>query len=123
MQHAEAARILKSIVIGRDPATGKDLTPDSVLQQVPVLQALNIAHDAIGTCLAREKRRAMLPSRVGAAWANTEDAELTQQFKSGASLEMLAEAHQRTLRAVQGRLERLGLVPADENAKFTRFPP
>ena len=122
MQHYEAARILKSIVNGRDPVTGADLPPDTVLQHVPVFRALTIACDAIETCVARERRRAMLPSRVGVQWTDAEDDELTRGFKSGATIESLAESHQRTLRAVPARLERLELVPIDENAKFTRFP-
>jgi hypothetical protein len=122
VQHSEAARILKSIVNGRDPVTGKDLPPDTVLQQVPVFRALIIAGDAIDTYIAREKRRATLPVRVGVPWTGAEDDELTREFKSGSSMESLAETHQRTLRAVQARLERLSLIPVEENAKFTRFP-
>jgi hypothetical protein len=71
--------------------------------------------------LAREKRRAMLPERVGAEWTVAEDEKkLVMAFKAGSS-ELLAQTRQRTVRAVQARVERLQLVAVAENLKFMRF--
>jgi hypothetical protein len=74
MQHYEAARILKSLADGRDPASGKDLPAETVLHQPQVIRALLIAQESIDTCIAREKRRAMLPERVGIRWTAEEPA-------------------------------------------------
>jgi len=121
MQHFEAVRILKSLVDGRDPASGKDLPSDTVIHQPQVIRALLVAQDSIDSVIARDKRRALLPERVGVQWTDAEDERLTLAFKSGASIESLAETLQRTPRAVQLRLERLQLIRTDENASFKRF--
>jgi hypothetical protein len=122
MHHNEAANILKSLVEGRDPSSGKELSADSVLQRASVIRALLVGHTAIETVLAREKRRAQLPERVGDTWSPEEDDRLRSGFQAGESIEALASSHERTPNAIQARLERLNLVPPDPNAKFLRFP-
>jgi hypothetical protein len=122
MHHNEAANILKSLIEGHDPSSGKELSADSVLQSASVLRALLVGHTAIETVLAREKRRAQLPVRVGDTWGPEEDDRLRTAFQAGESIEALASTHERTANAIQARLERLNLVPPDPNAKFLRFP-
>jgi hypothetical protein len=122
MHHNEAANILKSLVEGRDPSSGKELSADSVLQRASVIRALLVGHTAIETVLAREKRRAQLPERVGDTWSPEEDDRLRSGFQAGESIEALASSHERTPNAIQARLERLNLVPPDPNPKFARFP-
>jgi hypothetical protein len=122
MHHNEAANILKSLVEGRDPSSGKELSADSVLQRANVIRALLVGHTAIETVLAREKRRAQLPERVGDTWSPEEDDRLRTAFQAGESIEALASSHERTPNAIQARLERLNLVPPDPNAKLFRFP-
>jgi len=117
-QHSEAGHILKSLVDGRDPESGKDLPPETVLQRAQVIRALLIARDSIETCVAREKRRAMLPVRVGIQWTDEEDEKLRLAFREGANIEFLAGVHQRTPRAIQARLEKLQLIPIDENVSL-----
>jgi hypothetical protein len=122
MEHYEAGRILRSLADGRDPTSGKDLPDETVLHQPQVIRALLIAQRSIDSCIAREKRRAVLPERVGIQWTDVEDEKLTAAFKAGATIESLAEIHKRTPRAVQARLERLQLIAVNENASFWRFP-
>jgi hypothetical protein len=122
MSPEDAAVILKSLVDGRDPTSGKELPPNTVYQRANVIRALLVGCSAIETCLAREKRRAQLPVRVGSTWSTEEDERLRAGFQAGQNIEALASEHQRTPNAIQARLERLNLVPLDERAKFLRFP-
>ena len=52
-----------------------------------------------------------MASRHGRAWSPGEDEKLDMAFRSGVSLDELAQRHERGVRAIGARLERLGLVP------------
>jgi hypothetical protein len=59
-------------------------------------------------------RRAQLPDNVGRAWTTEEEGRLVSAFKKGDSPVAIAHEHGRTLRAIEARLEKLGLITADE---------
>lgn len=94
MQAFEAARILKSLVDGRDPASGNELPTETVLHQPQVIRALLIAQNSIDSCLARKKRRALLPERVGIQWTPAEDEKLTLALAASAAAQ-LGHSHNR----------------------------
>jgi len=122
MKYAEATRILKALVDGRDPTSDKPLPADSVLQNVSVVRALLLGHEALQSNADRQKRREALPPRVGTTWTHEEDQKLVAAWKKTRDLEALASSHGRTVKAIESRLERLGLITAAQRTTFA-FPP
>jgi len=68
----------------------------------------------IPTEAMRTQRRAQLPDNVGRAWTTEEEGDLVSAFKSGDSPTTIARQHGRTLRAIEARLEKLGLITAEQ---------
>jgi hypothetical protein len=125
MQEQRARKILQALVQGVDPTTGADLEAGTVLQRADVLRALLAGVAALEQISARAQRRAQLPENVGLPWSDDEERTLVSEFQSGDSLSDIAAKHGRTLRAIEARLERLGLLTADQrttNNSFTGSP-
>src|SRR5690348_10421785 len=114
MQQARARQILQSLIQGMDPVTGEELPHETVLQHAEVLRALLAGLSALEQTAARAHRRAQLPDNVGQTWTTEEESRLVAAFKSGHSPVALARQHGRTLRAIEARLEKLGLITAEE---------
>ena len=125
MQEHRARKILQALVEGVDPATGEELAAGSVLQQADVLRALLAGVAALEQVATRAQRRAQLPENVGVQWTEQEEQTLVSAFRSGDALPEIAARHGRTLRAIEARLERLGLLAPEErvtNNSFTGSP-
>ncbi len=125
MQEQRARKILQALVEGVDPATGVELEAGTVLQRADVLRALLAGVNALEQVSARAQRRAQLPDNVGRPWSPDEERALVNAFQAGDSLLEVATKHGRTLRAIEARLERLGLLTADQrttNNGFTGSP-
>jgi len=125
MQEQRARKILQALVQGVDPTTGAELEAGTVLQRADVLRALLAGVAALEQNSARAHRRAQLPENVGLPWSDDEERTLVSEFQSGDSLSEIAAKHGRTLRAIEARLERLGLITADQrttNNSFTGSP-
>jgi hypothetical protein len=105
---------LQSLIQGIDPVTGKELPHETVLQHADVLRALLAGLSALEQTTARAQRRAQLPGNVGQAWTTEEESRLVAAFKKGDSPVTIARQHGRTLRAIEARLEKLGLITAEE---------
>src|SRR5690348_11462784 len=114
MQQARARQILQSLIQGMDPVTGEELPHETVLQHADVLRALLAGLSALEQTAARALRRAQLPDNVGRAWTTEEEGRLVAAFKKGESAVALAHEHGRTLRAIEARLEKLGLITAEQ---------
>jgi hypothetical protein len=114
MKESRARQILQALVQGVDPLTGEELAPGSVLQHADVLRALLAGVGALEQMAARAQRRAQLPSNVGRPWTSEEELALTAEFQRGETIAAIAELHGRTLRAIEARLERLGLITAQQ---------
>lgn len=114
MHNTETKSILKSLIEGRDPGSGDQLPPECVVHRPAVLRALLAGFDALDQTSARAQRRAQLPGNVGNAWTTEEESRLASAFKSGESPADLARKHERTLRAIEARLEKLGLITAEQ---------
>ena len=123
MQEYRAREILQSLVQGIDPFNGEDLPSGTVLQQADVLRALLAGVAALEQLAARASRRAQLPQNIGRAWSADEQSMLIDAFQSGEPVGEIAEKHGRTLRAIEARLEKLGLITADERTTQDRFGP
>jgi hypothetical protein len=125
MQEQRARKILQALVEGINPATGAELPAETILQQAEVLRALLAGVSALEQVSARAQRRAQLPDNVGRTWTPEEERTLVAAFQAGESLGDIATKHGRTLRAIEARLERLGLLAAEQrvtNNSFTGSP-
>jgi hypothetical protein len=114
MQQTRARQILQSLIQGIDPVTAEELPRETVLQHADVLRALLAGLSALEQTAARALRRAQLPDNVGRAWTTEEEGMLVASFKKGESPVAIAREHGRTLRAIEARLEKLGLITAEE---------
>ena len=125
MQEQRARKILQALVEGVDPTTGAELEAGTVLQRAEVLRALLAGVTALEQVSARAQRRAQLPDNVGRTWSADEERALVMEFQAGDALPDIAIKHGRTLRAIEARLERLGLLTAEQrttNNSFTGSP-
>jgi len=123
MQAQRAQQILQSLVQGTDPFTGHELPAGTVLQQADVLRALLAGAAALEQLAARAARRAQLPRNIGRAWTEEEQSALLDAFHAGEPLADIAQRHGRTLRGIEARLEKLGLLKAEQRATRDRFGP
>jgi hypothetical protein len=123
MQELRARQILQSLVQGLDPFSGHELPAGTVLQQADVLRALLAGVAALEQGVARASRRAQLPRNIGRAWSAEEQSALIDAFQAGEILSEIAARHGRTLRAIEARLEKLGLMAAEERTTRDRFGP
>ncbi|MDB6043734.1 MAG: hypothetical protein JWM63_2285 [Gammaproteobacteria bacterium] len=121
MKEQRARHILQALVQGIDPLTGEDLAPGTVLQQADVLRALLAGVAALEQTAARAQRRAQLPGNVGRSWNANEEATLVTVFRSGEPLMEIAARHGRTLRAIEARLERMGLLTPEQRSTNNSF--
>jgi hypothetical protein len=114
MQMVSAKKILGSLIEGCDPQSGEPLPAECVVHRSDVLRAFIAGATAIEQLEARAQRRAQLPGNVGKAWTTDEEARMVAAFKRGDSPAVLAQAHGRTLRAIEARLQKLGLITEAE---------
>jgi len=121
MKEQRARHILQALVQGVDPLTGEELPHGTVLQEADVIRALLSGIAALEQTAARAQRRAQLPGNVGQPWSVDEEATLITAFKSGESLPNIAARHGRTLRAIEARLERMGLLTAEQRSTDNSF--
>jgi DNA-binding NarL/FixJ family response regulator len=123
MKEQRARQILQSLVQGVDPLSGEELPAGTILQQADVLRALLAGAAALEEQAARASRRSQLPSNIGRTWSPEEQGRLLDAFQAGEALENIASRHGRTVRAIEARLEKLGLITADQRTTRDRFGP
>jgi catalase (peroxidase I) len=123
MQEQRARQILQALVQGVDPFNGEDLPAGTVLQQADVLRALLAGVAALEQNAVRATRRAQLPQNIGRTWSAEEQGNLIDAFQAGEALGDIALRHGRTLRAIEARLEKLGLLSAAQRTTRDRFGP
>jgi DNA-binding NarL/FixJ family response regulator len=121
MQLRKAREILDQLVKGVDPLSGEELPAKSVLQQADVIRALLAGSHAIGEVLARASRRAQQPQNIGRVWSEEEHRSLVDAFQAGEAVAEIAARHGRTVRAIESRLEKAGLLSRDQRTTSGRF--
>ncbi len=121
MKEQRAREILQALIQGVDPLTGEELPPGTILQHADVLRALLAGLSAMEQIATRAQRRAQLPDNVGRAWTPDEEATLVSAYKSGNSVADIATRHGRTLRAIEARLEKLGLITPEQRTTNPSF--
>ncbi len=112
--------VLQALVHGIDPENGAELSADTVLNRVDIVRALMAATAALDAVSTRAARRAQLPESVGKKWSEEEDQQLKTEFSGGEPVSTIARKHRRTVRAIEGRLEKLGLLQSDGHAFLGR---
>lgn len=110
----QSRAILTTLIQGCDPVSREPLPRDCVVHRSDVLRALLAGLAAIEQTAARAQRRAQLPENVGQTWTTEEERELISGFKGGNSPTEIARKHGRTLRAIEARLEKLGLITPEQ---------
>ncbi|MEJ0037403.1 MAG: hypothetical protein WDO68_15215 [Gammaproteobacteria bacterium] len=123
MQERRARQILQALIQGVDPFDGSELPSGTVLQHADVLRALLAGVAALEQDAARASRRAQLPRNIGRSWSAEENSKLVDSFQAGEKLAEIALRHGRTLRAIEARLEKLGLITSEERTTTDRFGP
>ncbi len=121
MKEQRARQILQALVQGVDPHSGEDLPPGTVLQQADVLRALLAGVAALEMDAVRAARRSQLPRNIGRAWSPEEHRNLLDEFQRGDPLAEIASRHGRTLRAIEARLEKSGLIASAQRETHDRF--
>ena len=122
MKNAAAASVLQALIEGHEPASEVPLPSECVIHRADVMRALLAAVTALDRAEVRAQRRALLPDNVGKAWTGDEDTRLAEAFKAGQSPQEIAKRHRRTLRAVEARLQRMGLITESERTTRGGFP-
>ena len=124
-QLQKARVVLQALLHGLHPVTGDELPREDIVNDIEVNRAMAMAVTALDQMAIKLTRRAALPDKVGNAWTAEEEQQLKDEFNRNESVPDMAIAHGRTLRAIEARLERLGLLRADERITqggFTSLP-
>ena len=119
--YQRSRQVLQALVQGIDPKTSAELPTDTVLNRVDVVRALLAPIEALDAVSARALRRAQLPGSVGKTWSDEEERQLKAEFAGGEPVTVIATKHGRTVRAIEARLERLGLLRADQRTTNNSF--
>ena len=120
-QYQRARSVLESLVQGIHPKTGRELPQDSVVNEIEVNRAMSTAVLALDQVNTRLTRRAALPESVGKAWTEEETGWLIDAFKGAEPIPHIAARHRRTVRAIEARLVKLGLLEPDQRRTSDPF--
>jgi hypothetical protein len=115
MEIGKALNILQALSDGVNPYTGEILSTDSVCQNPQTVRALCCAIRALERKEDRELSKKRLPENAGEPWSETEDQRIRDEFRNGANVRTIAQAHHRTTSAIVARLTKLGLMPPNKN--------
>lgn len=120
-QVQRARAILDSLVQGVHPKTGGTLPEDSIINEIDVSRAMVTAVIALDQMSARLARRAQLPESVGKAWTEGEEQRLKSEFRANEPIALIATKHGRTIRAIESRLDKLGLQTINQRISGNSF--
>ena len=116
-----ARRILEALQHGIDPIANSELPSDSIVNNIEVNRAIGLGVLALDQMNARMQRRAQLPSNVGKAWTKEEEKSLVVAFEGGKTAKDIAVRLGRTDRAIESRLQKLGLLLEGERTTGASF--
>lgn len=119
MSNQSPAEVLNALAKGVDPASGEVLDATGIWQQPSICDALR----AGAAALAGRAPHAHAPAaaNVGQPWTPQEEHDLLTEFAAGTPLPEIASRHQRSLTAIEARLERLGKITAEQRVTRNRF--
>jgi len=119
--YRRSQQVLQALVQGLDPETGQELPEDTILNRADVIRAILTAIGALESMQARALRRAQLPESVGKTWSDEEEKQLRKEFKQATPIPDIAAKHGRTVRAIEARLQRLGLITLEQRTTSDSF--
>ena len=106
MDIGRAREIVRTLADGVDPTTGEVLPKESVYNSPEVIRALFALLEAT----SEKKKAEQIPNRnAGKPWTDIEDDKLRDEFASKIKISDIAIEHGRTHRAIESRLDYLGL--------------
>ncbi|HQW09354.1 MAG TPA: hypothetical protein PK681_08775 [Steroidobacteraceae bacterium] len=119
MNTQSPAEVLNALARGVNPASGERLEASGIWQQVVIAEALR----AGAAALEQHPPHVRAPSaaNVGQPWTPQEEHDLLTSFAAGTALPEIASRHQRSLTAIEARLERLGKITAGQRVTRNRF--
>jgi len=120
-QYRKARSVLQSLIQGLDPETGAELSKDAIVNRIEINRSMLIAVTAMEQAEARMLRRVQLPESVGKTWTDEEERQLKAEFACSEPIPLIATKHGRTIRAIEARLERLGLLRSDQRSTDGSF--
>ncbi|MBV6423344.1 MAG: hypothetical protein NAOJABEB_01134 [Steroidobacteraceae bacterium] len=113
------AEVLHALAKGLDPSSGEALEATGVWREPGIAEALRAGAAAL------EARASRTPppgaKQVGQPWTPQEEHRLLTAFAAGVALPDIASQHQRSLTAIEARLERLGKITAEQRVTRNRF--
>ena len=118
-----AQTVLQALMQGTDPQTGNELPEDSVVNRIDVNRAMHVAVVALEQMTARAARRSQLPAGVGRTWTDDEERKLREEFANGEPIPLIATKHERTIRAIEARLQRMDLLQPEQRTTSNSFIP
>lgn len=101
----KAKEIVSALAEGIDPTTGEVMPDNSVYNKGDVVRALYTVLDY----LDEKKPKQKLPRNAGKPWTKSEDDKLRDEFDSMMKVSAIAKEHGRTYKAIESRLDYLGL--------------
>lgn len=107
MNIARSLSVIRSLVDGINPHTGKEISPKSLCQQPDTILALRAAIRAL-ECVQNLAKKKYLYS--GYPWDEAEDQRLVEAYESDKPIVQIAEQHLRTVGAIRSRLRKLGFI-------------
>jgi hypothetical protein len=123
MNTKEARAVLECLMRGEDPETAERLPQNTVLDKPNVMRALIAGVEALRMAAERAARKAGAPSNIGKVWSEEEKQQLIDEFQSGKPIADISTDHGRTIRAIESRLEAVGLITAEQRTTKNRGAP
>ena len=120
-QYQKARAVLQSLIQGLDPETAAELPKNAIINRIEINRSMLVAVTAMEQVEARILRRAQLPESVGKTWTEEEEQQLRSEFAGSEPIPLVATKHGRTIRAIEARLERLGLLRPDQRMTDNSF--
>ena len=116
-----ARQILEALQQGIDPIDKCELPKTSIVNNIEVNRAIGMAVMAVDHRNNRMQRRSQLPSNVGRSWSMDGQNSIIEAFQSGEPVKSIAARQGRTVRAIEARLQGLGLLEEADRTTEDRY--
>lgn len=106
MDIIKAREIIRTLADGVDPTTGEVLPNESVYNSPEIIRALFVVLEATAPVHTPQYDT---HRNAGKPWTSIEDEKLKDEFTDKISISDIAKEHGRTYKAIESRLDHLGL--------------